>query len=379
MKALARVAPESPEPVGWLAWWLGELRDLLPGTRAGRARRRADLQLRLERPFVRVLGRRGSRLEPIGSFLLPELKPGGGPADLAAWGEPALRRALARHKSSTVLVLGPEDGLVCTDLLPASAESELARIVPHKLDLLTPWPADRVHAAYRVAARRPDGLLELLIGAAPRATVDELTRRLATLGIVPSAVDVAREEDGRPAELDLLQASAPPQRSRWLPLLLGLLVAAALATAGAAGFEAWRQHQALAEQQQLIDQLEQRLADLPALRERLNALQVEAGFLANERRGRPSPLIVFEVLSRLLPDSVWLSEIKLDNRELVLAGMAEDSSALIPLIERAPEFERVHFQTPSTRVQVRTNDGGGREFERFAISAEVDPSAESSL
>ena len=87
---------------------------------------------------------------------------GEGPADLAAWGEPALRRALARHKSSTVLVLGPEDGLVCTDLLPASAESELARIVPHKLDLLTPWPADRVHAAYRVAARRPDGLLELL-------------------------------------------------------------------------------------------------------------------------------------------------------------------------------------------------------------------------
>ena len=61
MKALARVAPESPEPVGWLAWWLGELRDLLPGARAGRARRRADLQLRLERPFVRVLGRRGSQ------------------------------------------------------------------------------------------------------------------------------------------------------------------------------------------------------------------------------------------------------------------------------------------------------------------------------
>ena len=278
-----------------------------------------------------------------------------------------------------MLVLGPEDGLVCTDLLPASAESELARIVPHKLDLLTPWPADRVHAAYRVAARRPDGMLELLIGAAPRATIDELTRRLATIGIVPTAVDVAREEDGKPAELDLLHGSAPPRRSRWLPVLLGVLLAAVLGTTLAVGIEAWQRHQALAAQQQLIGQIEQRLADLPSLRERLNALQIEAGFLANERRARPSPLMVLEVLSRLLPDTVWLSEIKLDDRELVLAGMAEDSSALVPLIERAPEFARVRFQTPSMRVQVRTSDGGVRELERFAISAEVDPSAESSL
>jgi general secretion pathway protein L len=378
VKALARTTPEAAEPTGLLDWWLGELRDLLPGRRPGRGRRRAGLQLRLERPFIRVLGRRGQRLEPLGSFLLPdgpEREPAGVPA---AWGEPELRRALDRHKDSLVLVLGPDDSLVCTDQLPASAESELARIVAHKVDLLTPWPAEQVYAAHRVAARRADGMLEILLAVAPRKTVDEVRGRLARLGIVPAALDLAGE-DGRTVGVDLLHADAPAPRSALVQAALALLLVAALAAAGWAGVQIWQRERQLAAQRQLTAGLEERLADLPALRERLSALQNEASFLANDRRSRPSPLIVLEVLSRLLPDTVWLSEVRLDERGLVIAGMAEDSSALIPLIESAPEFAEVRFQTPSTRVRVRIADGGEREVERFAIGATVDPSVEPSL
>lgn len=121
------------------------------------------------------------------------------------------------------------------------------------------------------------------------------------------------------------------------------------------------------------------MADLPALRERITNLQTEAGYLANERRSRPSPLIVLEVLSRLLPDTVWLTDVRLSGRELVIAGMAEDSSALIPLLEGASELARARFQTPSTRIRVSTSAGGERELERFAISAEVDPAVEPTL
>ena len=380
MKALARTTPDAAEPAGLLAWWLGELRDMLPGRGPGRGRRRTGLQLRLERPFVRVLGRRGQRLEPLGSFLLPEgpeqREPTGGAA--APWGEPELRQALDRHKDSLVLVLGPDDSLVCTDQLPASAESELARIVAHKIDLLTPWPAEQVHAAHRVTARRPDGMLEILLAVAPRKTVDEVRGRLARLGIVPAALDLMGE-DGRTVGVDLLHADAPAPRSTLVQAALALLLVAALAAAGWAGVQIWQRERQLAAQRQLVAGLEERLADLPALRERLSALQNEAGFLANDRRSRPSPLIVLEVLSRLLPDTVWLSEVRLDERGLVIAGMAEDSSALIPLIESAPEFAEVRFQTPSTRVRVRIADGGEREVERFAIGATVDPSVEPSL
>ena len=41
-------------------------------------------------------------------------------------------------------------------------------------------------------------------------------------------------------------------------------------------------------------------------------MRAQARFLADDRRSRPSPLLVLEVLSRLLPDTVWLTEITLD-------------------------------------------------------------------
>lgn len=378
MKALARTSPEAAEPAGFLNWWLSELQDLLPRSRAPRGRRRPALRLLVERPFVRVLGRRGQRFEPLGTFLLPDESDQ--PADGHQWCAPELRRTLERHKDATVLVLGPDDAVSCTDLLPASAESELGRIVSHKLDLLTPWPADQVYAAHRVTARRPDGMLEVLLAVAPRATVDELRRRLARVGLTPSAVDVAGEDGTRTAEVDLLRGETQERGGGALArVLLALLIAALAVGAGLAGWQIWQRQQRLAEQRQLIASLEERLADLPALRERITNLQAEAGFLANERRSRPSPLIVLEVLSRLLPDSVWLTDVRLSGRELVIAGMADDSSALIPLIEGAPELARARFQTPSTRVRVRTSEGGEREVERFAISAEVDPAVEPSL
>lgn len=379
MRALARTTPQPVEPSGLLDWWLAELQELLPGRGSSRGRRRrAALQLRLEPPFVRVLSRRGPRLEPVGSFLLPE-EDGRDQAPGAAWCEPELQRLLTRHKDATVLVMGPTESLTCVDLLPASAENELGRIVAHKIDLLTPWPADQVYAAHRVAARRPDGMLEVLLAVAPRRAVDAALRRLAALGITPAAVDVASDGKAQRAEVDLLHAETPGPHGRSTRLLLALLLVAALGTVGFAGTRIWQRHQQLVEQRQLVAALEERLADLPTLRERITSLQTEAGFLANDRRSRPSPLIVLEVLSRLLPDTVWLSEIRLDERELVIAGLAEDSSTLVPLIERAPEFAQVRFQTPSTRVKVRTAAGGEREVERFAISAAVDPAVEPSL
>jgi hypothetical protein len=379
VKALARTLPR-PEPIGGLfSWWLTELQELLPPRWRERGPRRSALELRLERPFVRVQARRGQRLEPLGSFLLPAETTGALHAEAGVVIEPPLRRALERHKASTVLVLGEQDALTCIDVLPASAENELARIMAHKLDLLTPWPADQVHAAQRVAARRPDGMLEVLVAAAPRATVDEVQRRLALAGVSVTGVDVALDQ-ATSAGVDLLRAETPPRRgSRLARGLLALLVGALLAGGGWAGWQIWQRHRLIAGQTELLQNMERRLADLPELRARIDAMQEEASFLVNDRRSRPSPLIVLEVLSRLLPDTVWLTDIQLENRELVITGMAEDASALIPLVEGAPEFERARFQLPSTRVRVRTPDDGEREVERFALSALVDPGVEPDL
>jgi general secretion pathway protein L len=384
--ALARSAQPEPAADGDpLAWWLGELRELLPRRWRERGPRRPTLVLQLERPFVRVYERRGRRLESLGSLVLPEAMgpgdamPGGGGALPRA--EERLRRALDRHKEATVLLLGEQDALTCVDLLPASAEGELARIMAHKLDLLTPWSAEQGYAAQKVVGRRRDGTLEVLLAAAPKAELDRLLLQLAALGVIPASVDVALDQDPlRAAGIDLLRGGTPERRGRGLlAFLLALSLAGVAAGVGWAGWEIYQRQERADAQDRLVAEAEQRLADVPELRRRLKAMQAQARFLADDRRSRPSPLLVLEALSRLLPDTVWLTEITLEDRELVMAGMAEDASTLIPLVEGAPEFEQVRFRAPSTRVTARGVDGGEREVERFALRAVVVPTAEPSL
>lgn len=373
--ALAR--PGQPEPErGFFAWWLEELRGLLPRRWREPGSRRHSLLLQLERPFARVYERRGRRLESVGSLVLPD-----GAAEAPPPVEPRLRRALVRHKDTTLLVLGEDDALTCTDLLPAAAEHDLARIMGHKVDLLTPWSAEQGYVAQKILGRRRDGMLEVLVAAASRARLDELLRALAAIGVQPSAVDVALAGEGqRTAGIDLLRTGAPQRGGpRLLAILFAVLLLAVAATAGLVGWQGYQRQHLLTEQAHLAAALEQRLADLPELRVRIDALRAQARFFADDRGSRPSPLLVLEVLSRLLPDTVWLTETTLDGNELSIAGYAEDASTLIPLVEAAPEFEQVRFQAPSTRVSVRSGDNGEREVERFSLRAVIDPAVEPGL
>ena len=125
--------------------------------------------------------------------------------------------------------------------------------------------------------------------------------------------------------------------------------------------------------------MEERLADLPELSSRIDTLRAQARFLADDRSKRASPLLVLEVLSRLLPDAVWLTEATLDGNELSIGGLAEDASSLVPLVEAAAEFEQVRFLAPSTRIAVPGSDGTERQVERFALRAIVNPNVASEL
>ena len=373
--ALARTGQTEAE-AGFVDWWLGELRGLLPRRWRESGPRRYQLVLRLERPFARVYERRGRRLESVGSLVLPGASPGADPPEL----ESRLRRVISRHKDSTLLVLGDDDALTCTDLLPAAAEGDLGRIMTHKLDLLTPWSAEQGYVAHKVLGRRRDGMLEVLVAAASRPRLDDLLRDLASLGVRPAAVDVAVPGAGDPtAGVDLLRSGTPERRGGMARLLLAVGVLLLCAALGVIGWQIQQRRQLLDQQSRLVVGLEQRLADLPDLQGRIETLRAQARFFADDRSSRPSPLLVLEVLSRLLPDSVWLTEIRLDGSELLISGLAEDASTLVPLVEGAPEFEQVRFQAPSTRVTVRGADDREREVERFSLRAVVDPAAEPAL
>ncbi len=356
---------------GFFAWWLDELKDLLPRRAARRSVRRHPAVLFYRDGVVRVLEARRTGLEEIGSFVLeaPRWAAGRLPAPIDRIAHTALLARLRRRKK-LLLRLAGEHGLLARDLLPAGAEPDLRAIVEHRLDTLTPWTAERACFDVEISDRRADGRLEVTVAAVPRAFLERVRERLAELGIEVEAVDLGEADAPPVARFDLADKAERDAGSALRVAGAVLLGALVLAGAALAGSEIHARGVVLAERERAAAVLEARLADLAELRERLEALRREAGLLAGRFAAAPSALALLEELSRSLPDEAFLSDLELVGDRLRIAGYAPDAAPLVPLLEDLGALEDVRFQAPSART-VLEEAGGRREVERFVLAARV--------
>jgi general secretion pathway protein L len=90
----------------------------------------------------------------------------------------------------------------------------------------------------------------------------------------------------------------------------------------------------------------------------------ERAWVAKE--SAPSAVVVIEALSRALPDSAYLTELRVEGTTLRMVGLAEDAPSLIAPLERSGYFGQVRFAAPSTRGT------DGSRF-RFHIEGRVVP------
>src|SRR4030043_1871185 len=97
----------------------------------------------------------------------------------------------------------------------------------------------------------------------------------------------------------------------------------------------------------------------------------EMGELVQIRSGEISKVSVLEELTRLLPDTTWIWNLKYNGKEMELSGFADSASDLIPLLDRSPLFEKVEFLAPVTKEMQMRGDGK-KEKERFKIKAKIE-------
>ena len=77
-------------------------------------------------------------------------------------------------------------------------------------------------------------------------------------------------------------------------------------------------------------------------------------------------MIVLEVLSQILPDHTYVTELRIEGDKLRVIGITRDAPCLIRLMEQSPNFTRATFFAPTTRAP---SDPG----ERFHIEAQIEP------
>jgi general secretion pathway protein L len=110
---------------------------------------------------------------------------------------------------------------------------------------------------------------------------------------------------------------------------------------------------------------------LEKLQKQRDDYRKEIAELNQIRSGEISKVEVLEELTRLLPNTTWIWNLKYNGKEMELSGFADSASDLIPLLDKSPLFEKVEFLAPVTKEMQMRGDGN-KEKERFKVKAKIE-------
>ncbi|WP_376692654.1 PilN domain-containing protein [Wenzhouxiangella sp. EGI_FJ10409] len=350
---------------GFLKWWRGELAGLFP---QGLRRRMIP-----PRPVLWLLPEaEGRKFTVWQGGEAPEQRDTFGAGEDAGllrdrWQE--LVDGFEDGQPEVRLCLPLEDTLRCPVELPLAVEANLSESLRYQLDQLTPFSADQVYFDYAIAERDAQhGRLNVDLRLATRARVDALRERLAAIGIRPHAIDCLGGDVENPEGegFNMLPLHERPRhvyrraRINWL-LVGGLVLVLAIVMT-----ESLFLHQRSVERlDREVEALRQDADEVLALQNELQDALAAANFLAERRRRQPVSVEVLDEITRIMPDDIWLTQLRMQGTELMLQGQADQSQRLIELINDSELLSDAEF-----RGSVSIDPGSGKE--RFNAQARIE-------
>ena len=350
----------SPLP-GLLHWWGGELAALLPVRIRAWVQRGPDV-LRLTTGPDALLVTRARTGDVLATI----------PAELSA----EVQRATFKNACAgidpddrrLVLVVAGASVLQRRLLMPLAAAADPRKVVGYELDRQTPFKPDQLYYDVRVSpAPAPAGQVALDLYAAPRAELDPMLERLATIGVHPDCVDV-QAASGALAGVDLLPAVRRPRRLdkrrrlNWI-LAAGCVLLVVLVLAQWLG----NRRAALAKMQDEVDAMRARATQSEQLRAQLTAAVAASQFLVKRKAENPPPLAVLDELTGRMPATAWLDAMTLDDSGgLDIKGEADKAAALVDKLCGSKVFGE-----PKLQGVIQPDPATGKE--RFELVARIKP------
>ncbi len=338
----------------FFVWWGEALLDLIPWRGAASpAKRQATLYVRPDRWFLRATA------EAAAAPLDTHLSDG-------ALADQMLQLADGAPLSRLTILLPREHVIVRRVELPQMSAAHMRQAVELQVDRLSPFKADAVRTAVRVAGYDHEkGVSNVDVAIVPLLRVRPIEQRLRAIGLSASAVDV-EGEDGGGLGFDLSEPPSAEDSRRSRTLKLGLAFVAAVVWTLA--IYAWGESG-----QGEIERWEGRITALRPQAERSAAMrqQIEGLTAPVARANAHDPAAVLNMLlelTRVLPDSVRVLDLRLEGDVVALSGLAGNAADLIGLLERSKSFSDVKFASPV----VRKSETG---VERFEIGMRLERTA----
>jgi general secretion pathway protein L len=275
--------------------------------------------------------------------------------------------AAAMLKASRAeLVLQPGSFVFRPLELPRRAIEFLDGIVRAQIDRLTPWSAENAAFGWSAPVEIANDRVLVTVAATARNLVMPLVTAIAGLGadsIVVSTLAPGAESGVAIKVFDQRVRGALEVNRVRRALAAALLVAFVLAgTAIAADVIGGGELDA-----RRADVTSRIAAQRAKLRAGGDAIRDSAlAALERRRHETPSSVIVLEVLSQILPDHTYVTELRIQGDKMQVIGVTRDAPSLIRLIEQSQHFTRATFFAPTTRSPSEPG-------EHFHIEARIEP------
>jgi len=255
--------------------------------------------------------------------------------------------------------------MFCPLDFPSQAGGFLDGMIRTQVDRLTPWTVNDAVYGWSPPTNTANDRIEVTFAATSKLKVQPILQLANVLDVGSVAVfATASAGEGTPGRIKLLDKSLQSAIGRTVDvprILRAILLSAGLAAAASLLVAAYLDSSLQSEQQQLQRRISQRRA---ALRLDPNAGGSGMGLLAKRKQATPSSVMVLEAISRVLPDTTYVTELRIEGDKVQVVGMTQDAPSLIRLMEQSPQFTRATFFAPTTRAQ---NEPG----ERFHIEAHI--------
>ncbi|HEU0290103.1 MAG TPA: PilN domain-containing protein [Burkholderiales bacterium] len=342
MDSIAGLLQSSKGRAGtFLAWWRDELWGLVPeAVRIHLASGARSVVVASAPTGLQVFEEAGGRAKPASPVL--------------ALDEAAAAALRIRRQSSPARLgvrIAVQSCFKRSVELPAAARADAGRILDLDLERSTPFKLKDVYtAAYVDANLGPAGRIRAVQLIAKRGTIDPILEELRAAGLEVDFVDCWDEQANAALPVNFLAAGAP-QRSDWrrvvtAPRLLAGL--AALLVIALPALMLWRYQSALEDVQARVAETRTRATAVRAALQSSNAAVAELTRLQRLKLAQVPSIAILEELSRLLPDSVFIADLRLEGTALDITGLAKSGASLLPLFERSKMFAEPALTAPLT-------------------------------
>jgi general secretion pathway protein L len=282
---------------------------------------------------------------------------------------------LGAARDSFVIAEFPPDKVVKRNItVPAGAQKFLSGVIRNQIERLSPWPPNDVVYGFDSEVNVENvSVVDVRILMASRANIDAFRNHLAALNvevdrIVANSMDENAEKPTKPVTLWSRSTDASLDHSERVSRLIGLGIGGFVAASTCLSL--W----AFVSAGVIRDESESIAARAKALQQQIQGGQTSSAAASSSPAERvwflketsSSSVILLEALSRALPDSAYLTEIRLESETLRITGLADDAPGLLAPLEQSGHLTGVHFSAPTTR------GSDGKSF-RFSIEAHVEP------